>query len=162
MSASSDHLSPTPGDTTGPSDTVLHAERLWPPFSWWFVTACLSAMTSLMVIPIWSAGGVIVPVVVFLLAVLGLRAASPRIVVTADALHVGRAWIEREFVTDVEAFDAEESFAERGPRMDARAFFLIRPWVKRVAKITIDDASDDTPYWLVSSRDPEALAAALR
>ena len=47
-------------------------------------------------------------------------------------------------------------------RLDARAWLLVRGWIPGVARITLDDPTDPTPYWLVSTRDPEGLAAALR
>jgi hypothetical protein len=49
----------------------------------------------------------------------------------------------------------------RGVDLDARAFLKIRPWVKPVVRIELDDDNDPTPYWLVSTRRPKELAAAL-
>ncbi|GAA2005978.1 DUF3093 domain-containing protein [Brevibacterium samyangense] len=144
------------------NSTITYSERLWPTFGYWFITAALSAMTSLMVIPVWAAGGIIVPIVVFVLAALVLRALSARIVVTADTFYADKAHIDRAFIRSAEAFEAEEAFAERGMRLDARAFLMTRPWVKDVVKVTIDDADDVTPYWIVSTRNATALAAALQ
>jgi hypothetical protein len=48
-----------------------------------------------------------------------------------------------------------------GPAADARAYLLLRPYLKRAVKVQITDPADPTPYWLVSSRHPEALAGAL-
>ena len=44
---------------------------------------------------------------------------------------------------------------------DARAFLLLRPYVKTAVRVDLEDPADPTPYWLLSSRRPEALAAAL-
>ena len=38
----------------------------------------------------------------------------------------------------------------------------LRPYLSRAVRIGIDDPADPTPYWLVSSRRPDRLAAALR
>ena len=44
---------------------------------------------------------------------------------------------------------------------DARAYLLLRPYLKRAVRVEIADPADPTPYWLVATRHPETLAAAL-
>jgi hypothetical protein len=61
----------------------------------------------------------------------------------------------------VTAHSGKDAVAERGTRLDARAYLMLRGWIPGVARITLDDPTDPTPYWLVSTRDPEGLAAAL-
>ena len=56
----------------------------------------------------------------------------------------------------------DEAVLERGRRLDARAWLLIRGWVKPVVKVQLLDAADPAPYWLVSCRRPEALVTAVR
>jgi hypothetical protein len=41
------------------------------------------------------------------------------------------------------------------------AFVVQRPWIKGAVQVHLDDPNDPTPYWVVSSRRPAALAAAL-
>ncbi|MDT5038717.1 MAG: hypothetical protein QOE03_3902, partial [Micromonosporaceae bacterium] len=41
------------------------------------------------------------------------------------------------------------------------AFVVQRPWINGAVQVHLDDADDPTPYWVVSSRRPAALAAAL-
>ena len=48
-----------------------------------------------------------------------------------------------------------------GRDADARAYLLLRPYLRRAVRIAIDDPADPTPYWLVSTRRPTRLAAAL-
>ncbi len=48
-----------------------------------------------------------------------------------------------------------------GPGADARAFLVIRPYLKRAVRVPVTDPADPTPYWLVGSRHPDALAEAL-
>ncbi len=48
-----------------------------------------------------------------------------------------------------------------GSEADARAYLLVRPYLKRAVRVTVVDPADPTPYWLVGTRHPEALAAAL-
>ncbi|GAA4389961.1 DUF3093 domain-containing protein [Brevibacterium pityocampae] len=144
------------------SDTVVHySERLWPPVTWWVVTVLLSAMTSLMVYPVWELGAFIVPVVVLVLAALWLRSLSAPIVVSDAGFRAGPAHIERRFIAEATPFDERGSFAARGVHLDARAFLMTRPWVKTVVRVALDDPADPTPYWLVSTKHPHELAAAL-
>jgi hypothetical protein len=45
---------------------------------------------------------------------------------------------------------------------DARAYLLLRPYLKRGVRVDIVDPDDPTPYWLVSCRRPEDLVSAVR
>lgn len=144
------------------TSSVLYRERLYIPATWWLVAAFISSMTALMVLPVWALGAVIVPVAVFIAVALVMRALIPTIVVTDGELFAGDAHIERTFITRVEDLDAAEAFKARGQDLDARAFLMTRPWVKPVVRVHIDDAADPTPYWLVSTRNAERLAQALR
>ncbi|MFB9777978.1 DUF3093 domain-containing protein [Brevibacterium otitidis] len=147
--------------TTQTSQTVRYRERLWPPFSWWLVAAFLSAMTAAIVFPVWVWGALIIPVVVFILVALWLRSASAVVIVTDTEFIAGPAHIDRSFIAEAQACDEKQSFAERGPLLDALAFLMLRPWEKRLVKVILDDPEDPTPYWLVSSKNPQALAGAL-
>ena len=48
-----------------------------------------------------------------------------------------------------------------GVDADARAFLYTRPYLKRSVRLPVLDPADRTPYWLVSTRHPQRLAAAL-
>ena len=48
-----------------------------------------------------------------------------------------------------------------GADADARAFLVLRPYLKRAVRVPMQDPADPTPYWLVGSRHPDALAAAI-
>jgi hypothetical protein len=39
---------------------------------------------------------------------------------------------------------------------------VLRPYIKTTVEITLDDPEDPVPYWLVSTRHPQRLAAALQ
>lgn len=140
---------------------VAYVEKLRPTLTWWFVAAFLSSMTAAMVYPVWHVGAIIVPLVVFALAAVWLSTMGAKILVTDKHFYAGRAHIERSFITDVEPLGKQAAFQARGPQLDARAFLMIRPWVKQAVRVHIDDPADPTPYWVVSTRRPAALARAL-
>ena len=49
-----------------------------------------------------------------------------------------------------------------GREGDPSAFVSIRPWIGAGVQIWLDDPDDPTPYWVVSTRHPDRLVAALR
>jgi hypothetical protein len=106
----------------------------------------------------WSATAVLLLIMVGLFLGYG----APRIEVGDGWLRAGRARIAGEFLGDAEPLDAAETRRVAGPGADARAYLLLRPYLKRAVRVTVRDDRDPTPYWLVSSRDPEHLAAAIR
>lgn len=143
-------------------DGVPHyRERLWPAPWLYFATALVIPASLLVFLPIDLGVGIGVAVALYAGCVGLLLAASPTITVTAHELVAGRARIPLALVGPVTQFTGVEATAERGPRLDARAWLLIRGWVDPVVRIEISDPEDPTPYWLVSTRHPAELAAAL-
>lgn len=87
---------------------------------------------------------------------------SPVIRVDQGTLMVGSARLEQHYIGGVEVFAGADARHERGPGAHGLAWLCLRPWIDPIIKITVDDPDDPTPYWLVSTRRPEALAEALR
>lgn len=57
--------------------------------------------------------------------------------------------------------DAEDAYAWRTHKADARAFMLLRSYVGTAVRVEVTDPQDPTPYVFLSTRDPKGLAAAL-
>jgi len=76
-------------------------------------------------------------------------------------LHVGRAHLPVELISRAAAVPASAKSAAMGRQLDPSAFVQHRPWVKTMVLIVLDDPEDPTPYWLVSTRRPADLLAAL-
>lgn len=130
---------------------------------WVFVSTALVIPASFIVfVPINAWVGAGVALVLYGLIVLTLIAAAPVIEVTESEFAAGRARIDRGFVGEATAFRAEQATLERGQRLDARAWLVIRGWVDPVVRVSITDPADATPYWLVSTRRPDELVAALQ
>ncbi|PPF38088.1 DUF3093 domain-containing protein [Rathayibacter sp. AY1A2] len=139
-----------------------YRERLWPA-PWLFVATALVIPASILVFaPIDLAVGVIVAVVLYAGCVLSLLALSPVIEVAEGELRAGRAHIPLDLVGEPSSYSGDQAFAERGTRLDARAYLVIRGWVKEVVRVPIEDPADPTPYWLVSTRRPDDIVAAIR
>lgn len=140
--------------------TIYH-EKLWPA-PWLFISTALVIPASLLVfLPINPVVGVVVAVALYLAIVGLLILASPVVAVTSTEFIAGKARLPLSVVGDVTAHRADDARAERGPNLDARAWLLIRGWIDPVIRVRLVDEKDPTPYWLVSTRRPEDLAAAL-
>ncbi|MCL2514515.1 MAG: DUF3093 domain-containing protein [Microbacteriaceae bacterium] len=139
---------------------TLFRERLYAA-PWLFVATALIIPATLAVFwPINSTVGVILAIVLYAVIVALLVGFSPVLVVTAEEFRAGRANVEREFIGRAQAFTGSEAALERGQHLDARAWLLLRGSLP-VVKVPILDAADPVPYWVVSTRRPHELAAAL-
>ncbi len=108
-----------------------------------------------------SAAWVITGFALLTLAGCLLSYGSPTIAVAGGQLRAGRAHIDLQHVGTVTALDATETRATAGMHADARAYLLLRPYLKRSVRVEITDPRDPAPYWLLCTRHPERLSAAL-
>jgi hypothetical protein len=138
-------------------------ERLGVPIRWWAQGTMLVAslwLTVVVALP-GPTAWVITAVAMALLALGLFWYGDARVVVGDGWFRAGRARIEAVHVGGVVALDPQQTRDVAGRDADARAYLLLRPYLKRAVRVDIVDPADPTPYWLVSSRHPEALAAAL-
>jgi len=87
---------------------------------------------------------------------------APAIAISSKDLTVGKATIDRKFVSQAEIIPATESFVARGRGLDPRAYVRFQFGVKGLVKISLNDGNDPTPYWLVSTRNPELVVQRLK
>lgn len=140
---------------------AIYRERLWASLGIFVAVALVIPASLLVFLPINVEAGLIIGVVLFLV-IAGLLLSSTAVIeVSESELKAGKALLPREFVGNVTSFREPEATVQRGTRLDARAWLLIRGWIHPVVKIEITDPSDPTPYWLISTRRPEELARAL-
>jgi hypothetical protein len=138
-----------------------YRERLWAA-PWIFISTALVMPAAILVfLPINIEAGIITAIVLEVAVLVLIAVGSPTIEVTDTALIAGRARIPLEFVGDIAAYRDDEATDQRGLLLDARAWLLIRGWVSPVIKVEVEDPDDPTPYWIVSSRTPEALVKAI-
>ena len=156
----SSSTAPVP-DAPSAGTPAVFRERLWPNIWIWIIAAGISGAGILVFAPISLATGYTAAGILFAIMAAMLVLSTPTIMVTRDALTVGRATIERRFVGEVEAFRAKDATAQRGTRLNGLAYLCIRGWIDPVVRIEITDPSDRPPYWLTSSKRPEELTAAL-
>lgn len=140
-----------------------YRERLLVPVSYWLlavpVVVLLGAETYFLV------GGFVPPLVIGLLALLVgtflVHWSMGTIEVTGPVLRAGRDTLALSEAGDVVALDEKQSAALRGPRADPAAHLLLRPYLRRAVYIALAEPAGSVPYWLVATRHPEKLAAAI-
>ena len=136
-------------------------ETVRPPAVWWALGA-LGSGTLWLVLAValpWevaAAAGLLTGALV----TWGLMAAGVRVGVGDGEVVAGAAHVPLRHVGAVTPLDAEQTRRARGPEADANAFLVLRPWVATAVRVEITDPADPTPYWLVSTREPQRFAAA--
>lgn len=140
-----------------------YGERLRLP--WWLWVAGIGA-AALLATEVWLGSAGIrawLPYLVLLpLAVAGLWwSGRIRVAVRDGELLVDDARLPVRFVADAIPLDAAGRREVLGVGADPLAFVVQRPWVSAAVQVVLADPADPTPYWVVSSRDPVRLAAAL-
>lgn len=145
------------------STTAAYDERLGVPFRWWVQGTMLVATLWLAVV-VAVPGAVAWVVTAIALALLGgglWSYGNARLTVAGDTFRAGRAHIHGRHLGAATALDADEARWTAGPGADARAYLILRPYLKRAVRVEITDPADPAPYWLVATRRPEELAQAL-
>jgi len=147
---------------------TVYVERLWPAGWVWAGGALVAGTLGVVFVP---ATGIPTALVVGVLALVGmfllLRSWSPVVrVVEPDPgaglwLQAGQARIPAVALGAVDELDEQQMRAALGPGLDARSHRCIRGWVATGVRLPVTDVRDPVPYWLVSTRAPARLAAAL-
>ncbi|HEX7306128.1 DUF3093 domain-containing protein [Lentzea sp.] len=149
---------------TAVTATTTYRERLY--VTWWFwplplLAAALLAAEIHMGFPgvrSWLPYVVLLPLTVLLIVRLG----STKVEVAGGELRAGEAHIPLELLGEAEIVAPEHKRRTMGPELDPAAYVVHRGWVKPLVRVRVDDPEDPTPYWVISTRHPEELVAAIR
>jgi Protein of unknown function (DUF3093) len=142
-----------------------YSERLRVPVSWWLLSIPTIAVLGAEIFAYANMRG-IGPAVVYIVftAVVGgflLAWGATSVKVTDGVLQAGGDTLSLEHVGEVAALDEKQSARLRGPRGDPTAHLLLRPYLKRTVYISVTDPDSSHPYWLIATRHPDELAAAI-
>lgn len=141
---------------------ALYRERLTPSL-WTFVAAAVVApMAALVFAPLNSVVALSVGVLVAVGVIALLIALSPVIEIESTRLRAGRAHIDVRFLGEPSQHVGEDARAQRGPGLDSRSWHLIRGGIDGIVVVPLEDPDDPVPSWVISTRTPDRLAAALR
>jgi hypothetical protein len=138
-------------------------ERLVVPWWWWpaaaVIVAVLGGELHLGNSLAWNVGSAVAVAVAGAALLAGLS--HSRVVVADGVLRAGPAAIPVSSLGPAAVRHGEDLRLRLGPGADPAAFLLIRSWVRTAVEIAVVDPADDTPYWIVSTRRPRQLLAAL-
>ena len=129
---------------------------------WIFIATALVIPASILVLaPISLFAGYITAAIFYGAIVVALVATAPLVEVTGEELRAGHARIPLSLLGEAVPLDPIAASHERGPGLDVRAFLLIRGGIQPAVHVGVLDPNDPAPYWLLSSRNPEEMAAAI-
>jgi hypothetical protein len=140
-----------------------YRERLLVPVSYWLLA--VPVVVTLGAEAYFFVDGFIPPLVIGLLAVIvGVflwHWSSATIEVTGSVLRAGKDTLALGEAARVIALDERQAAQLRGPKGDPAAHLLLRPYLKRAVYIGLAHPGEGAPYWLVATRHPDQLAAAV-
>ncbi len=140
-----------------------YRERLRVPLTWWLsALACVLLLGSML----WAGFSLTVAAAVYavlgsLTAALLLNWGAATIEVTAGHLRAGRERLPLGEIGEATALDRGQVRQLLGPRANPAAFLLIRPYLRGAVYVAVAGRPARHPYWLVATRRPAELAAAI-
>nr|WP_297423181.1 DUF3093 domain-containing protein [uncultured Actinotalea sp.] len=150
-----------PDARNGTGTSVGYLERLLPgPLGWAFV-AGFALFVLVALLPVAPPVAALVAAVTLVAGAVAVAATSALVVVRDGHLRAGRARIPVELLGSGRVLDRVEARAVLGPGSDARLFACYRSWLPGAVLLEVVDPQDPTPAWLVSSRSPGRLLAAV-
>jgi hypothetical protein len=141
-----------------------YRERLRVPLAWW-----LLAVPIVLIFGATLFAGLAEPWPVIILA--GLAAGCAALLITMGlgtveirdgALRAGDAVLPLTAVGEVVSLDEKQTTRMRGPRADPAAHLYSRPYLKESVYLAVNPSSPvAVPYWLIGTRHPADLIAAV-
>jgi hypothetical protein len=144
-----------------------YRERLRVPLAWW-----LLAMPSALILGATLYAGlsgpwpvIIVAVLVAGLAALLIAMGLGTVEIRDGTLRTAGAALPLTAVSEVVCLDEKQTAQLRGPRANPAAHLYSRPYLKESVYLAVapsaQEASPAGPYWLIGTRHPAELAAAV-
>jgi hypothetical protein len=140
-----------------------YTERLRVPAAYWWL-GMLTAVTFASFV--WGGFNLLVALASYVVFCGGCAAVlllwgHTTVEVSSGELRAGSATLPLAMAGEAAALDEAQSQALRGPRADPSAFMLLRPYLKLAVYIEVIGEHQDRPYWLIGTRRPAELAAAI-
>jgi hypothetical protein len=150
-----------------------YRERLLVPVSYWLLA--VPVVVTLGAEAYFFVDGFIPPLVIAALfaivAAFLVHWSSATIEVAGGRLRAGKDSLALSGASEVIALDERQARALSGPRADPAAHLLLRPYLKRAVYVGLAGSAEGAraggaraggvPYWLVATRHPAELAAAI-
>jgi hypothetical protein len=141
----------------------VYHERLRVPVSWWLLGLAVVALlgTELAAGLGWAVAAGIYAVMGGTWATVLLSLGRARVEVAGGELRAGRHRLPLAGAGEVTALDPAQTRALRGPRGDPAALVLMKPYLRTAVYVQASGRGSGAPYWLIGTRHPAGLAAAI-
>ena len=145
-------------------EKLLYSEHQRVPLVWWLFAAgvvAIIAWQAQMGRPMWAF--YVGLVISGALAVWALIYFSrTKVEVTEDSygerwLHVGPAKLPASVVSRSLVIPPTAKRAAMGRQLDPAAYVVHKNWIPTMAMLVLDDPDDPTPYWLISTKEPQEV-----
>jgi Protein of unknown function (DUF3093) len=143
-----------------------YRERLRVPLAWW-----LLAVPTVLILGATLFAGLAEPWPVIIMTGLATGCAAflialglATVEIRNGALRAGNAALPLVAVSEVVGLDEKQTTRLRGPRADPAAHLYSRPYLKESVYLAVaasHPAAGSAPYWLIGTRHPAELAAAI-
>jgi hypothetical protein len=152
--------SPTSPDTAA----VGYSEALRTPWWWYVVSLGVGVLLAAefgvagLQLTIWLPFGILVPLSVLIVWWIG----HGRLEISRGEVRIRDAHLPLDIVTGAVALDPVTLRRVVGREGDPAAFVAIRSWVGPGVQLWLDDPEDPTPYWIISTRNPQRVVDLIR
>jgi hypothetical protein len=142
----------------------VYSESLRTPWWWYvvgvFVAGLLAAEFHIAGVRLtdWIPFGTLIPLAIATVWWLGRSTLQ----IADGELRIRGAHLPLGYISGSIALDERTLRRVVGREGDPAAFVSIRPWIGPGVQLWLDDPDDPAPYWVVSSRHPDRVVAALR
>jgi len=141
---------------------VIFREVLRPPI---WVLAFIYFLLLSIVLSVWAAFDTRATLITLAISTLALIwiaiAMKSEITFDGNVLRIDQANIDKKYLGKVTVLDRSAMRLLRTRDADPAAYLAIKFWEPRGLRIDLNDSRDATPYWLITSKRGEELAALL-
>ena len=134
---------------------------MWPNVGMFILFLMLIPAVILLFMPVNVTVGYFAAPLSYLIIMGVISLSAPVITVADGSLHAGHASIPCDQLGEIEVLDSHRLTLTLGHGADSRAFLCIRGWIHSGLKIENIDPADPAPYWVVTTRKPGQLKAAI-
>lgn len=150
------------------TSVILYTESQRVPLTWWLLGALIVGLLA------WQAqmqrewywgvaAGIIVSAAV-IWTLLSMSSNKVSVVREPDGeiwLYAGAAKLPADVVSRTLVVPPTAKQAAMGRQLDPAAYVIHKGWIPTMAMLVLDDPEDPTPYWLISTKEPQELLEAL-
>jgi hypothetical protein len=141
---------------------VIFREVLRPPI---WVLAFIYFLLLSIVLSVWAAFDTRATLITLAISTLALIwiaiAMKSEITFDGNVLRIDQANIDKKYLGKVTVLDRSAMRLLRTRDADPAAYLAIKFWEPRGLRIDLNDSRDATPYWLITSKRGEEIAALL-